>query len=460
MLARLDSEAGFTLIEVMVAAMILVLGAFATFGVLSAATRNGQRAEASQIALNLAQQEMERMRSFTYEELAMTATPPHSSNALSPNYRVSDNTFAITRRPLGNYAPMVVNGGSLYGGGFIEKGQVNPGPTAFTSGDVSGKVFRYILWRNDTNCPEATCPGTQDYKQVIVAVKLDSPASLGGERGYVEVQSNFVDPKDNQLKDPKPGSEGVVTAQQFYLSDTPCSFTERQEIAGDHPLHNTLGRCSDGPKTGATPGAPDLLILSAPPDPAPEDPLLPAEYNYSTGYPTQLTQETSRGIQLVRQEASGCNYTPTGPEPQWQAHRWVTQPVPSTLTKGFRMNGKVTLKFFTRTLTTPSYNGKLCVYLFLRNEATTPPTDTLLTVKSAPSQTYWSHVLSPWPSAKWTEEKLEMNFSGPVDVPIGSRLGVAISLERAVTGGNGIGFLYDHPERRTRLEVETTTPMG
>lgn len=460
MFARLDSEAGFTLVEVMVAALILVLGAFATFGVLSAATRNGQRAEASQVALNRAQQEMERMRSYTYEELAMTETPPHSSSKLNPNFRVSDNTFAITRRPLGNYAPMVANGGSLYGGGFIEKGQVSPGPTSFTSGDVSGQVFRYILWRNDNQCPETTCPGTQDFKQVIVAVKLDSSSSLGGERGYVEVQSNFIDPKDSSLKDPKPGAEGVVTAQQFYLSDTPCSFTERQEILGDHPLHNTLGRCTDGPKTGAAPGAPDLLTLSAPPDPAPEDPAIPAEYNYSTGYPLQLTQETSRGIQLVRQEASGCNYTPTGPEPQWQIHRWVTQPVPPTLTKGFRMNGKATLKFFTRALTnSSSTKGKLCVYLFLRNETTTPPSDKLLTVSSEPSQTYWSFVDSTWPFGIWKEEKLEMNFNGPVTVPIGHRLGVAISLERALSS-EAIGFFYDHPKYRTRLEVETTTPMG
>lgn len=459
MFARLDSEAGFTLVEVMVAALILTLGAFATFGVLSAATRNGQRAEASQVALNRAQQEMERMRSFTYEELAMIETPPHSTNKLSPNYRVSDNSFAITRRPLGNYASMAVNGGSLYGGTFVKNGQVSPGPSAFTSGDVSGKVFRYILWRNDTSCPEVTCPGTQDYKQVIVAVKLDNPASLGGESGYVEVQSNFIDPNDSSLKDPKPGSEGVITAQQFYLSDTPCSFTERQEIVGDHPLRNTLGKCADGPQIGATPGAPDLLNLSAPPDPAPEDPAIPGEYNYSTGFPTQLTPETSRGIQLVRQEATGCNYTPTGPEPQWQIHRWVTQPIPSALTKGFRMNGKVTLRFFTRTLNNLPYSGKLCVYLFLRNESVIPPSDTLLTVKSAPSQTYWSFVDSTWPQSSWSEEKLEMNFSGPVDVPIGHRLGVAISLERALSG-NAIGFLYDHPKYRTRLEVETTTPMG
>jgi type II secretory pathway pseudopilin PulG len=452
-------EEGFTIVEVLVAALVLMLGAFATFGVLSAATRNQERAESGQVALNRAQLELERLRSLTYEELALTAAPAPSPKQLNPNFRVSGNTFAITRNPASNYAPMVVNGGSLYGGGFVQKGNITPGPTAFNSGSVSGQVYRYVVWRNDAGCPEARCPGAQDYKQLIVAVKLDTPGNLSGERGYVEVQSNFVDPKDSALKDPKPGFEGVVTAQQFFLSDTPCSSADREEIIADHKLHNTLGRCSDGLQTASTPGAPDLLMLGAPPDPTPEEPSTPLEFDYSNNYPVQLTPETSKGIQLRREESSGCNYVPTGTEPQWQMHRWVTAPIPSTLPKGFKMNGKVTLTFFTRALNDASYSAKLCVYLFLRHEESK---DTPLTVKSEPSKSYWSLVKTVWPKGqKWWEEKLEMNFSGPVEVPVGDRLGVAISVDRTVTTtADGIGFLYDHPEKRTRLEVDTTTPIA
>ncbi len=448
------------MVEVLVATMVLMMGAFATFGVLSTATRNEQRAKSSQVALNRAQQEVERLRSLKYEEVALTAVPSHATKVLSPSFRVSGSTFAITRQPPANYAPLVVNGGSLYGGGFIEKGVVNPGPSSFTSGGISGQIYRYVVWRNDASCPESRCPGTQDYKQVIVAVKLDVSGTVSAERGYVEVQSNFIDPKDSALKDPKPGSEGVVTAQQFFLSDTSCSAAERQEILADHALHNTLGTCLNGPKTGATPGAPDLLMLGAPPDPAPEDLGLPLEYDYSSDYPSSLTFETSRGIQLRKQDSSGCNYTPTGTESQWKAHRWVTTQIPASLPEGFRMNGKVTLKFFTRALNDASYTGKLCVYLFLRHETASKAEDTLLTVKSAPSQTYWAVSKSQWPKGAWTEEKLEMNFNGPVKVPIGDRLGVAISVDRASTSGDAIGFLYDHPKWATRLEVDTTTPIG
>ena len=65
-LPAVRDESGLTLIEVMVATIVLVLGAMATFGILSAATKNAQRAKASQTVLHLAQEEMERMRSLPY----------------------------------------------------------------------------------------------------------------------------------------------------------------------------------------------------------------------------------------------------------------------------------------------------------------------------------------------------------------------------------------------------------
>ena len=45
-----------------------------------------------------------------------------------------------------------------------------------------------------------TAPGTQDYKQVIVAVKMDKTGNLSSQRGYVEVQSDFIDPTDSKQK--------------------------------------------------------------------------------------------------------------------------------------------------------------------------------------------------------------------------------------------------------------------
>ena len=449
-------EDGITIIEVLVAALVLVMGAFATFGVLRAATVNTQRAKASQVALDRAQKEIEKLRSLTNKELALTATPSTSTDTLNPNHRVSNGEFALLREPPSEYKPMVVNGGELFGGGVVEGGVVNPGPTSFTSGDVSGTVYRYVVWHDDPSCPSATCPGKQDFKQIVVAVKLDTPNNQSGERGYVEVQSDFVDPKDSALNDPIPGAEGVVTAQQFFLSDTPCAATgttARQEITGSHALHNTLGTCASGPQTGATPGAPDALLIGAPPDPAPEDENSPLVYDYSSDYPTQPTPETAKGIQLRRDDTGGCHNPPTGKTaPQWQIHRWVTDPMPST----FTLSGKVTLDFFTRALSDSQYQATLCSYLFSRHETN----DTMLQAKGS-SNFYWTY--SPtgsgfWWRGKWEEVRLTMEFNGPKEILKGDRLGVALSVDGKSTG-EAIDILYDHPQYRTRIEVDTPTPL-
>lgn len=462
-----EREAGFTIVEVLVAAVILTIGALTTFALLSAANRNTDRAKASQVALNLAQQELEALRSMTNEELALTTYPPHSSDALEPDYRVSSSgsTFATVREPRSSYRSLVVNGREIEGesGEFVEGGVVVPSES-FDSGDVSGTIHRYVLWRNDEACGSA-CPTSQDYKQVVVAVKLDTPGNQAGERGYVEAQSDFVDPTDSSEDDPAPNSEGnIVTAQQFFLSDTPCSSsgeTEREEITGDHLLHNTLGTCASGPQTGTTVGAPDALLLGGPPDPAPEDPTNPALHDYADDTYLEPTPDTDKGVQIRKDDTSGCHYTPVGTtNPESQVHRWVTDPMDSN----FKMTEKATLEFYTRTLNDELYTGTVCVYLFKRHEAGSPPvaTDTRLTNKVG-STAYWTYTPeknASWPRFEWKKIRLTMTFNeAPYTIPAGDRLGVALSVERSNTPADAIPIMYDNPKDPTRIEVDTSTPI-
>lgn len=467
MRGALNKQDGFTIIEVLIAALILVLGAIATFGVLASATVSTQRAKATQVALDRAQQEMEALRSLSDEELALTSTPPPSTDKESPNYRVLGAKFALKGGTVpSEYKDLVENDDIRYPDERVEHGVVSPGPTNFTSGDVSGKIYRYIVWRNDTSCAAETCPGEQDYKQIIVAVKLNATASKGTPGNYVEVQSTFIDPEHSAADNPIPGTEGVVTAQQFFLSDTPCAATGstvRQEVAADHLLHNTLGICSSGLQTGTTKGAPDALLTGAPPDPTPEDISTPLAYNYSTDYSVYNvpTPETAKGIQIRRDETSGCHYTPAGATaPQWQVHRWVTDPMPKLfkLTSGEGL-GSVTIDFFTRALSDSQYTGKLCIYLFKRPAS---GSDVMIRDREGGAE-YWTYVPSGgnkyWPSGKWEEVTKTLTFNGPVEVLQGERLGLALSVERAGTQGDAISILYDHPRYRSRIEVDTTTPL-
>ena len=318
---RLGKDDGFTMVEVLVAIMIVSIGAMATFTLLTSATRNAQRAKASQVALEYAEQEMEQLRSMAWEQLALKGAPSHEGSAVNPNYRVLNEKFALNREPLGNYQTLVHNGEGIWGEPekVIEGGTVSPGPTPFTSGDVSGKVYRYIVWRNDEACGSA-CPGPQDYKQIVIAVKVDTRGNEAGQRGYFEVQSNFVDPEDSAKNDPAPGPGGkVVTAQQFFLTDTSCSAagttaspTIHQEITGSHLLHNSRGTCEAGQKTGSTPGAPDALMLGLPPDPDPEDPAIPGEYDYANDSYLDTSPDTGTGVQIKKDDTSGCHYQPDG----------------------------------------------------------------------------------------------------------------------------------------------------
>jgi type II secretory pathway pseudopilin PulG len=468
MMPAADREDGFTIIEVLIAALILVLGAIATFGILASATIDNQRAKASQIALNKAQQELEVLSSLSDEELALTSMPPPSTDEGNPDYRVSNGKFAIKRGPpVAEPKELVVLHGPKYPTGEIEKAAVSPGPTSFTSGDVSGEVYRYIVWRNDSSCSPETCPGEKDYKQVIVAVKLDPKGNGSSPGGYVEVQSNFVDPKHSAANNPIPGAEGVVTAQQFFLSDTSCASsgeTLRQEITGDHPLHNTLGTCASGQQTGSTLGAPDALMTGAPPDPYPDEASLPGLYDYSSDYVNSPTAATAKGIQVRREATSGCNPTPEGSAPQWQVHRWVTDPMPKdfVITSG-ESTGTVTIDFFTRALSDSSYTGKLCIYLFVRREEGSPPKakDEFLANREG-GLPYWTYTPlqgnGQWWRNEWHEVLQTMKFNGPKTVKEHERLGVAFSVD-ASTGGDAIPIVYDHPEYRTRIEVSTTTPL-
>lgn len=462
------AESGLTIIEVLVASIVLVLGAAATFGLLAAATKNAQRAKATQVSLDLAQEEMERLHSLPYESLAVSSLPETSSDPLDPGYRVQGSQFALKRSPMGSYGTMVLD---------AEKGIATE--SDFFSGNpeqggVKGTLFRYVVWRNDATCPEAECPGEQDYKQVVVAVQPEAPVNQSGKRGYVEVQSELVDPasyeEESEEEQEEEGEGGEnpgqeFTGQQFFLSDTPCAAsgtTERQTIVADHLLHNTLGTCASGLKTGAAePGAPDALLLGAPPDPDPLDESNPLLFDYADDFYMEPTPDTDRGLQIRRDDTSGCHYNPTGStNPESQVHRWVTDPMPFD----FEVKDRVTLEFYTRTLNDALYTGTLCVYLFSRHEEGAPPegNDTLLVAK--PQNTaYWEY--SPegngfWPRNAWTRVRLTMEFQeSPKTILKDDRLGVALSVDPANTPADAIPVMYDHPNYATRLEVDTKTPL-
>jgi Tfp pilus assembly protein PilE len=457
------NESGLGIVELLVAAIILIIGTLAVFTAFDASTRATSRSEGSQVAQDRAQQELERIRALNYGSIALTSQPAHSSDANDPRNRVNtgDGTFALTKGPpASDYATMVVNGGTQVGGGTIGGGVISAGPSHLTSGDVGLTVYRYVVWRNDPGCL-LVCPGNQDFKRVVVIVRLDDTALSDPNRpAYVEVHSDFVDPEDSIISDTPPGGGSLITAQQFWLTDTPCNgsgTTTRVDIAGDHALHNTLGKCSDGAQTGTTAGAPDTLLPSQAPDLNPDDPGLPLQYDYSNDSYLEPNPNTDKGLQIQRQDVNGCSYNPGGTNPESKVHRWVTDP----MTSSFVLTGSSSLYFFSRTINQAVHQGKLCVYLFIRSQVAGVVTDTPV-LNLSTGQGFFTYL--PGGTGNWPAifpspaNKVAMSYL-PMTVLATQRLGLAVSVDRSVTPAS-LEFMYDHPDYATRLEVNTTTPLG
>jgi Tfp pilus assembly protein PilV len=448
---RLAQESGITIVEILVACLIFAIGMVAVLGTLDASTRNTFRAEQTQVATNFAQQQLEQIRNLAYANVAMSTTPAHNSSRTSPFYRVNAGNFDLNW----DQATQTGSGPAEMAVDNVN-GAVAPGGTPYASGDVHGRVYRFVVWRNDPKCL-VVCPGSHDYKRVIVIATLDSAAVTSGYvHSYVEVQSDFSDPDATALSttDPVPGPE--VTAQQFFLADTACRQATPTPPSSDHAIHNPLGACSG---TGANP--PDGLFSTAPADPDPNDPANPPAYDYATDAALEPNPNTDAGLQLLRQDVNGCTFSGGGSSQQYKVHRWLSQPVPLAFVMSGGSAG-ATLDFYTRTINDVNVPGGICVWLFTRTETTvlgvTTATDTQLVNLSSPPNTYFTFTQSPWPRGAWTRRTLAMNFA-PTTLVVGQRLGVAIAVRRNETPQDALEFMYDHPDYPSRLEVKTTTPF-
>jgi len=184
-------EDGFTIIEILVAAFILVLGSLAVFQTLSASVHNVQRGREAQVGLSVAQREMEKIRALPFEKIALKTTPVNSTETSNPNNRVSGSTFNLKRSGSSEFATMVVS----------SSGEVEPTSSAFSVGGTKVTVYRYVVWRKDTaycatgtNSEKESCKTGQNYKRVVIDVLPSKPGNVTNTRSYYELQSDFVNP--------------------------------------------------------------------------------------------------------------------------------------------------------------------------------------------------------------------------------------------------------------------------
>jgi type II secretory pathway pseudopilin PulG len=483
----MKGEEGLTLVEVVVAALVLVLGALAVLGLVTASARNSFRAEQSQVVANRLQDELEKFRQLadnaSYDQLALSSAPAASSDPNDPAYRVSGSTYAVNRgNPPSGYQSLVLDASGI-------------APTShFSSGDVEGTIHRYVLWEPSSACP--TGPGC--LKRVIVSIALDQTGPTG-VRPYQEMQTLIGDPRAQQHTGNPCTTSCPATPWQFWLTDTPCNNSDRQPIPDtngdgvpdDHLTHNTRGACSRGktdandcttvPVTGTTcpPGAPDLMVTHPPPVFS-EEPLVNFATDVLSPNPSQ-----DKGLRTFKPGTDGCPAldVSTAAEPPvagssptryryQEIHKWVSPQIPNGFT--VTLNGTGSLDLWTRTIGGASYAGRICVWLFQRQlDLSGTPVDTPVVnlfagnpplgkcvEPQAANLGYFRCSMNPWPSDQWREVDIPLSFTANLQLIPQSRLGLAIQVERAGTpSGGGLQFIYDEPSYESRLEVETTSQL-
>ena len=253
------------------------------------------------------------------------------------------------------------------------------------------------------------------------------------------------------------------TFATFWLTDTPCNEGERLPLAGDHGTHNTLGICDDGMGTGLVGGAPDLMHVEQPfldPDyPDDEQPL----YDYSTDVEPTANGDADKGLQLRKPSplvSAGCllNLPPLESTPHQKMHRWLAPPIPDAFE--LLLDGEATLSPG-RTIDGAVHDGRICVWLSRRRlNLLGQPVDTPLVSQQITNSPGSRAARRTGRGGDYQEITVEMDFVSAIESLLpGEQLGVAISVERSGTDGDGLEFMYDHPSFDSRLQLKTSSAL-
>ena len=171
---RINSDRGFTMVEVLLAMTLMSVGIAATLSVFGSAGRTTVIAQDNDVAVQQAQAAIDQIATLNYDKVGLTSTPTSSTNPKNPGYRVSGSTLLIKSGFTENFVLSTDTGQS--------GAAVDPSPTSFSvgagGGTITGKIYRYVTWR-DENCQSGLCDGTQNTKRITVAITARATAPSG-----------------------------------------------------------------------------------------------------------------------------------------------------------------------------------------------------------------------------------------------------------------------------------------
>jgi prepilin-type N-terminal cleavage/methylation domain-containing protein len=176
-------ERGFTIIEVMIAVLVLVVGLVGTLQAFISADDGNMATQQAQALSTAAEQQLEQLRAMTYNSLALSSLPTGtgdgngtgdtSGDPSDPDYWVSGSYLKIANN-FAQEAGGLLSTVAATGEALISGGSVSPGPVTVTSDGYTVTIYRYISWVVDSCVLGSVnlCPGAEDAKRITVAAVL------------------------------------------------------------------------------------------------------------------------------------------------------------------------------------------------------------------------------------------------------------------------------------------------
>ena len=429
--ARLRASDGFSLIEVMVASLILIGGIFALVASLSVFRAQASDDVARAAATHEAQQELEYLRSLGYRSLVLKSAPAASTGPRDPRSGVSGGSY----RPSADapYSPMLIDATA---DGAVDQSR------PWSAGRTSGTLDRFITQEpaGTAGCGQI-CP-----RRVSVGVMY----TFNG-RPHSGVMSTLVaDPQagsaDETSVAPTPAAAACPCWSTLYLYDTLAENTERVEPSADHLLQ----KVSSGGQNRKRTDYPLLMGLTAPPNPFTNNtsaPFEPTRYRYATDLEASdgLGQTYPAGT-LIK-ESGGCNEDADDKK----SARWTTRPVLEDTV----LSGDASAQIFTRLAGNLTGNGWLCFTFYDWTIDGTGHVGTKTKLLS------FGINQNPWPSG--TPQEIDTDTSRYLaagttrTLVAGHALGVEVTINDLSAGTEAV--YYDHPAFASSIQVSTSPAL-
>lgn len=195
---QLRAESGFTLIEVMVATFVLLVGALGTIGAFDSARKLDLLSERRTSMAHRAQLEIERLQAKSFPELAMKTgyLPTHSTVSTNPDYYVKEGTppeYQYGTNSTETEKLVEFSSGVVYGSPTgRECSASNMGACEWKDGNVSGNVYDFVTSYSE---PSKLCTTTEKCPRRLTVVVTANVPTGNHEPAVVRVSTLIANPE-------------------------------------------------------------------------------------------------------------------------------------------------------------------------------------------------------------------------------------------------------------------------